>query len=216
MKSATFFGISLLLSLCCSLSAQADDSLYLLSVDEFKNHDEVQKAVQERNFNASLMAAAIFHASNSIRKKENLPPLTYAASLQKAASEHAEAMLSANFFGHINKRDRAGKTPALRVANAGGTFKSVAENIAENTLYQLSESGYIREDDGLYTTDGNPLEYHSYWSLAEKIVVGWMKSPGHRANLLGDYQYLGCGVSPIFTKQEVLPVLFAVQNFASQ
>jgi uncharacterized protein YkwD len=92
--------------------------------------------------------------------------------LQKAAQVHSADMAAGDYFEH---NGRSGDTPLSRMRAAGYIFSShigyqVGENIAWATLWMAS-----------------PRE----------IVIGWMKSPGHRANILDrSFRDTGIGVAP--------------------
>jgi uncharacterized protein YkwD len=92
--------------------------------------------------------------------------------LQKAAQVHSADMAAGDYFEHNGRR---GDTPLSRMRESGYIFSShigyqVGENIAWATLWMAS-----------------PRE----------IVIGWMKSPGHRANILDrSFRDTGIGVAP--------------------
>ena len=71
----------------------------------------------------------------------------------------------------MRRYSQDGYTCSVRVGN---TFYTGAENIALNNLY-----------DSITTING--VAYHdwnSFEKIAETTVQGWMKSPGHRHNIL--------------------------------
>jgi len=75
-------------------------------------------------------------------------------------------MLDRNYFAHI---DPDGKSPADRVQAAGVTYTAVGEN--------------------LYYSSGIPED-----QVAQSAVDGWVNSPGHYANIIGDYTFTGIGI----------------------
>lgn len=117
-----------------------------------RGHDDAAIRRLERFF---------FEAANRERAAEGLPQLKWDEALAVAARKHAALMADEEELAH-----RLPGEPALnqRVAQAGGRFSTVGENIAIGPE-------------------------------APEIHSGWMKSPGHRANILGaDYNALGVGV----------------------
>ncbi|GAB4453188.1 MAG: hypothetical protein OHK0029_05480 [Armatimonadaceae bacterium] len=103
---------------------------------------------------------------NQERKKQNRPPLTLNDRLNAAARKHSERMAKEQFFDHTDKR---GDGPAERVNQERYQWVRVGENIAMNSGYK------------------NP---------AEQAVAGWMKSPGHRRNILdGEFTETGIGIA---------------------
>ena len=62
---------------------------------------------------------------------------------------------------------------------------------------------------------GDPIPPHTYLSLGDEIVNGWMNSPPHKSNILSaDAKELGCGTAYYTDKSHnYMPMLFATQNF---
>lgn len=64
---------------------------------------------------------------------------------------------------------------------------------------------------------GEPIPNHTYLSFATALLEGWMKSSGHRANILnGNLIYLGC-VAYYYRNESFygMDQFKTVQNFAS-
>ncbi len=97
---------------------------------------------------------------NRSRAKHDLPPLRLEAKLTEAAQSHAADMLKRGYYSHISPE---GKSVGDRFQAAGGSrWVLTAENIAKC--------------EGC----APPLDEH----YVRKMHEGWMKSPGHRANIL--------------------------------
>lgn len=93
-----------------------------------------------------------------------------------------------DFFSHNDPNDRAKRTPWQRMAAVGipGGYRS--ENIACGGGVNLT-----------------------YLEAADMFLNMWMKSPGHRKNLLDrNVRFLGCAAAFSRTHQ-----LLATQDFAS-
>jgi uncharacterized protein YkwD len=88
---------------------------------------------------------------NQQRAARKCPALKANAALTKAARGHSLDMAKRNFFAHNTPQ---GVTPWTRMAKAGYTNATMAENIAA----------------------GQPT--------AAEVVRAWMNSPAHRANIL--------------------------------
>ena len=128
------------------------------------------------------LGRAVFDAANRARLAHGLSALAWDDRLYRAAQAHAEDMLRRRYFGHVGP---GGPSPEERLWRQGMYALKVAEN-----LYEL---------DGPYL----PLDF------AERAVEGWLKSPGHRRNLL----------EPRFTHMAVAVLArgtryLAVQEFA--
>lgn len=131
---------------------------------------------------------------NRERQKQGLKPLELDPRLAEIARGHSEDMAKRNYFGHqspegLSPTDR-GKIAGypLRKKLGRGYTEGLAENVFKGTLYRS-----MTRMLGL-------TRYH--WmtesELANKIVAGWMKSPGHRKNILTatyDKEGIGAGVS---------------------
>ena len=95
-------------------------------------------------------------------------------SLEKAAQDHSEDMVKFNFYSHTGKvKDK--KTITNRLNNVGIVNAYMAENIFNFFLT-------------------NP----TYWTMVVGLVDGWMKSKGHKANILNkDLIYLDVDLNTI-------------------
>ena len=191
---------------------------YSYKASDFFSLPEVEAKININNIDKTLLEAAIFHATNIVRKEKESALYKMAPSLIEAATQHASHLSKYSYFDHINKRDRTQRTPMLRITKAGGKFKATAENLAKVNVFNLGEKmEYFINDKGQLTDkNGVPLNTHTYKSLAMHVVNGWMHSKGHRENILADYNYLGCGVSDITFTRDNLPEIILIQNFGQQ
>ncbi len=112
----------------------------------------------------------ILRLTNASRSEHGLAPLQWNGSLNLAASEHSNEMLALNYFSHTSPTP--GRTDAsTRVRAAGANPSRVAENI--------------------FQADGYPLS-----SIAQVTVDSWLRSPGHRANILDpQVTHIGIGMA---------------------
>jgi uncharacterized protein YkwD len=122
--------------------------------------------------NLKLIRAATLCLVDRARAAHHERPLRLNMHLDRAAQTHTASMASNNYFQHFGPR---GQTPAARIRAAGYISSShvgyeVGENIAWGTL----------------------------WTATPRAIVSaWMRSPGHRANILdGRYRDTGIGISP--------------------
>lgn len=111
---------------------------------------------------------------NQQRSHVGLSALEWDDQLALAARGHSRDMAERNFFDHtspvLGKRDTL-----ARVALTGSKFTFIAEN--------------------LYWASGHPPE-----RVPALAMNNWMRSTGHRENILGDdYHHVGVGV---FRRQE--------------
>lgn len=106
---------------------------------------------------------------NKIRTRENLPPLVASVPTVRMAQEQAEDMAQRGYFSHDRPAfsDRRSESFGERVRRYR-IRASAAENIGTSSGYSADES-------------------------LEKALEGWMRSPGHRRNLLNP-QFRSTGI----------------------
>jgi len=117
----------------------------------------------------------ILEATHAERRRENLPPLAFEATLAAIGREHSGDMLARDFFDHV---DPDGRGPGERVAYGHRRLIGISgENIWFGEGYSLGSDEEVQ-------------------ALAERAMTGWMNSPGHRANILrAEFTHLGVGVA---------------------
>ena len=143
--------------------------------------------VPQTRINQSLLDEAIRKEVNFHRCRARLPLLADASSgLSREAEKHSKWMARTQQLTH--KSTVAGaSTLKQRVKKAGVRFKTGSENIGMVHRYQIDNKRFKIVDSNacqFRTNDGQPLPAHSYASLARHVVTLWMKSPGHRKNIL--------------------------------
>ena len=146
---------------------------------------------------ADRLAYAVHQRANAARAARGLRPLGWRGPLAGVAGRHSRDMAARSYFDH---RSPEGATPtdrarqrgvACRTRTPGGqTRVGVAENLFLSTRYHSYR-----------TLPGGRREYQ--WlppdQIAAQAVEAWMRSPGHRANLLDPASSghgIGVAVSP--------------------
>lgn len=140
--------------------------------------------ITAENVSITEFERRIFDFTNVERVKRGLKPLIYEDGMADLARRHSRNMATFEFFAH---EDREGMTVGARKDKYYPQIliTSIGENLA---FYDVSTKRFN----------------------ASEIVVGWMNSPGHRANILDpQYTHLGVGVVLVDTR------LYATQNFAT-
>ena len=93
-----------------------------------------------------------------------------------------------------------------------------SENIALRSRLQLiSGRSFTVQNRATceFAYDGQPIQAHSYRTMAQDFVQAWEESPGHRANLLSPtYKRLGTGGSFKANPRNCGDIV-ATQNFAA-
>jgi len=128
---------------------------------------------------------------NRERAAKGLRPIAWDAKLAAIARGHSGDMAKRQYFAHASPE---GENFDARYAKArykcfvpvGDVVHGGAENIARDDLWaKITMLG-----------DRKYYDWHSEDELARRTVAGWMKSPGHRANILTPHwQHEGLGVT---------------------
>lgn len=137
---------------------------------------------------------------NRERHNAGLKDLKSDVHLAVIARNHSQDMARHHFFNHINlqgedpmERSKRQNGPVSKQIDADSLVIGIAENIYWTHLY-----------DQVITTTENGKNIHQdfHWlsltQIAGTIVQGWMKSPGHRKNMLSpryDRQGIGIAIS---------------------
>jgi len=115
------------------------------------------------------LETAIHQEVNAVRSENALSRLEQNSELQEASRGHSDHMAAEDYFAHESP---SGESPQDRVDEVG-----IACLVAENLYYEEGYSTADREE------------------VADRVVQGWLDSPGHRANLLDpQWRVEGIGV----------------------
>jgi len=123
------------------------------------------------------IAEKILAKTNAIRSEKGLSQLAQNDDMDELAEVHSVNMVTFDFFDHV---DHQQKTPSDRADDLNFSWSSIAENI-----------GYVpwfENVDGCGDT-------RSAEAISECVVEGWRNSPGHYANMIGNFNELGVGVA---------------------
>lgn len=119
--------------------------------------------------NLDQVRGAVLCLQNQERAGHGLAALRENPRLRVAASRHTDDMVQARFFEHTTP---SGTTMVQRIRRAGYLSGTRAWSIGENLAWGTG-----------------PL------ATAAGIHAAWMRSPGHRANILRDqYREIGIGI----------------------
>lgn len=128
---------------------------------------------------AGDLAKRIHTLINRERKKHRLSALAWSDALAQLAERHSQDMQTRNYLSHSSPEgkgfsDRYRQAGYVCEIDAGSITYHGAENIALSHLYNSS----VIEDGVAYHN------WNSTQDIAQRTVNGWMKSPGHRKNIL--------------------------------
>lgn len=132
---------------------------------------------------------------NGERKKHGLSLLAWNETLSSIARKHSKDMALRSYFSHISPEGHdfpyryKQEEFQCAVRGEGNAYYTGGENIFQNNLY----------DRVMITNGVRQYDWNSVDRIAATTVDGWMKSPGHRKNILTPYwvsEGIGVSVSP--------------------
>jgi uncharacterized protein YkwD len=145
---------------------------------------------QQPTVTIAILEKQIHILINNERRNRGLSRLAWDDALNSIARKHSRDMAKRNYFAHLSPEGRdflfrykqEGYSCGIRFSS---TVHLGAENIALNNLY-----------DSITTVNGKVYhEWNSQEKIAETTVEGWMKSTGHRKNILTPHwRHEGIGV----------------------
>ena len=198
------------------------DKYYISDIPaDFLLDDNLNNTIDLLNFDMHFLNAAVFHLTNIERSNVDLPLFSFYDNLYKSSTLHSESMIEYDYFDHVNRIQKKWRTPKDRILYFDSSYRSLAENILENNLLEhegeILKYRTVMNSDGtlLYLDlDGNEIKYGSYFYIAKRLVLQWMNSPPHRANILDDnMRLLGCSCAIDETKVPVM--IRCTQNFGT-
>lgn len=135
----------------------------------------------------ALFNAAVLAEVNYQRCLKGLRPVRADASLMRAAYMHSNWMASAGKLEH-RSNVRGMRSLADRLNAADVSYRTAAENIGMVHRFRIDEGQrfFVRNTSACHfvNASGNRIAPYSYGTLAQRVVVLWMESPGHRRNIL--------------------------------
>jgi len=164
----------------------------------FRSEKLFHEELDLKNPDIKRLQSVIFFLTNEIRVKYKLTPLAYSDHLEETAQMHAESMVREDYFSHFNPRHSSMETPNDRARLNHISNPFLAENIIEGygLRYISNKQVYVLGKGKFsYSPDGELLQPHTYISLGESLLLGWMNSREHRKNILSrNAVQLGCGI----------------------
>lgn len=168
------------MALCClsmvavCASAQWTEEMYdQYTTKTYSQYPGFRQHVDEENYDAALLEAAIFFEINKQRAKNRLPELKFDAKLSQCAREHSLDMAKHEFFDHVSPT--AGR-------------QELGDRLA---LVGYTDCPYASENIV------NVVVRPTYAETARFIVEEkWMGSKIHREIMLRDgLTHIGCGIA---------------------
>ncbi len=159
---------------------------------------DIQDSFEVEPLDASTIEELVIQHTNQERTTAGLRPLVHDPAISDIARAHSEDMINYGLFHDIK-----GKNPTDRALSVGYTCRAFRGDGSYS--YGLSENIYEyprRAASGFLDSE----------SMARALVAGWMRSLGHRANIMDkDARRIGVGVA---INSEYGETVFATQNFS--
>ncbi|MBE9046850.1 CAP domain-containing protein [Pleurocapsales cyanobacterium LEGE 10410] len=156
-------------------------------------------------------------ASEQIPRKasEQIPPTT---GIVVAQSDRELTDLARQVHQQINEyRNSLNLTPLTLNAQISEQAKNHSENMAQRVV-KFSHQGFDNriealEDELSYRSAAeNVAQNMGYGDPVSKAVAGWIKSEGHRQNIVGDYNLTGIGVAKNQQGEYYFTQIFILEN----
>ena len=144
------------------------------------------RAIPTSGINQAVFSDALNRAANYVRCKAGAKTMDTAKPLTNLAAEHSTWMARSRKLSHTSAVPGKQRF-ATRMRSSGIKFKTAAENIAAFDRFQFPSGEFKIRNAGACKfayQDGRAIPAHSYASLAQTVVAGWMKSSGHKRNLM--------------------------------
>lgn len=185
--------VSILVAGCAAETTPETDDVEVASPVASVSPEAVDKSGRSLGCGQSLtneqstIAAEILRLVNVERTSRGMAPFSGDACLANVATGYSETM---------------SRTPACLNAGAGCTHDLDG---TPRSRFDRANLGYTYFGENIYV--GWPVT--DPYAYARGAVNWWMNSPGHRANILGNFTHLGVGVTRAGDH------VYAVQDFAS-
>jgi len=193
---------------------------YAQSSSRFQYYRQAQQRMDPSRLDRRLLEETIIYFTNLERVKRNLRKCSYVRKLRNAARAHSVEMNRLQYFAHESPV-RENRLLDDRMKNAGMWTTKMSIFFGENigVDYFLAIAGvpfYERDYNGkkVYfdTESEEPIEHQTYWEFAKKMVRNWMRSPGHRKNILKK-QFDEIGIGAAQGIYQGYPAVYVTQNF---
>jgi uncharacterized protein YkwD len=135
--------------------------------------------------NKKSITELIIRETNLLRVEKKLPELKPLDTLMNLAQYHSENMVKHKFYSHVDHQgldpvERAEKQKIKAWVKKGNNFFGIAENIAKTPWFEnVIGCGDTRSPE----------------TFSKCVVKSWKESPPHYKNILGNYTYIGVGIS---------------------
>lgn len=182
------------------------------------NLRRTRQALHPDRLNRDLLEKTIVYFTNQVREKRRLRSCRFDEGLREAARSHSEEMVRHRYFSHESpipenrklldriKKVRIPLVNTVMGENIGVDYLLKIAGVPYYKTYSQGKIVYISVDTE------EPIGYQSYRDFAKSMVDNWMKSPGHRENILNEkFDRIGIGVATGVFKG--FDAIYVTQNF---
>lgn len=136
--------------------------------------------------NITKIERLVWIYTNVERSQHGLSNVSYAPRIASVARDHSENMAKHDYIGHTEPNGETGEERYADVCDYTGSGYTFGENAA---------SAYYKERFVAWGTD-QTVYLTTEQEVAKYLVNGWMRSDGHRANILNEeWTELGVGIA---------------------
>lgn len=212
------FSYILIISFAISGIVKAQNAYQQMDHTNYRDSEAFNQTINTNAFNAETLNACIFFATNEIRAKKKLPLVSYHQLLEQAAMLHSKDMTELDFFSHTNPKVKEHRETSDRANKVGIETPYIAENIIEGFILEYEANSKVYpEGSGIFSDPktGENIKTRTYLELSDNLLSLWMKSEGHKENILSkDALQLGCGSAIYFMPDfNNMPMVKATQCF---
>lgn len=169
-----------------------------------------QHFIDPSNFQEGILCQLILDLTNQERARAGLPPVSGNVYLASSATYHSRDMAARRYFAHKSKGILKRSNPWDRARSAGYPSMNVGENIA--MIPTINSQRVVRQRGQRGGGQVVDADHNTYERLAVICMDKWMKSSGHRANILSRrYNEMGVGVA--VGMRDNIPYVYLTQNF---
>ena len=150
----------------------------------------------EPELDLKLVSKWIVFYTNIERIKNQLEPVQYNAGLEQAAYWQAEYCVKIKTLDHVSSVTGM-RTPKDRIEHFGERCGNCGENLTVKFAINSEGISYIirKDEHGIYFDYGSKaIKWRNEQEMGYTMVDSWMKSPGHRKNILTPgFKWIGAG-----------------------
>lgn len=168
--------------------------------------DDVQDTVPDTSINTTSddslnttkVERLVWKYTNEMRRENGLSEVRYAPRIAELAERHAENMAEYDYVDHTQPNGQTGEERYDSVCDYSGSGYTFGENV---------NGAWYNEEFEAWGT-GEKIRLESESEVARYLVDSWMRSSGHRENILNpEWSEIGVGVAVSGNK------VYAAQTF---